>query len=84
MNLARQRAIVKILTGRSQRIRVPDVRPARIRRERIESFREELLARSGCVRPVAEIDAEVEARREMLAAQAKRYAHPPEPGDFRE
>ena len=85
-NLPKQTAIVKPPFAHSVRVTVPMVTDGYARSERVERFREQVFEKSGVMATRAEVEAEIERRRQDLerrAAGPKERA-PVEPDDFLE
>lgn len=85
-NLPKQTAIVKLPFAHSVRVTVPMVTDGYARSERVERFREQVFEKSGVMATRAEVEAEIERRRQDLirrAAGPKERA-PVEPDDFLE
>lgn len=85
-NLPKQTAIVKPPFAHSVRVSIPMVTDGYARSERVERFRERVFEKSGVMATRAEVEAEIERRRQDLERRAAgpKECPPAEPDDFLE
>lgn len=76
--LRTQEAIVKLPERDCTRVRVPRVEEGWAREDRVRRFEEQVLSSAAFVRPFAEVEREIEARRSDLLAHRARMAKAPE------
>jgi len=84
INQPTQRAIVKLPSQRSRRIRTPDVEDGYANAERVEQFKHEAFSATPFASPLGQAQEEIDLRRQELESQAKAHLARDAPASFRE